>query len=494
MGGINITSTGNAVKVKPLYQTVSEGPELLNRVMATQPSDSFVNCCRHLILGGDDNCFRYYRKMLLTLPIVSDVFVFSNDSMRRLVWSFALSLTGHLLLCSVYAYMILRQALLYPVSLQKKMRFYGSIIELDTDYLSNRSSWSQKYARFVKAPVKFYWPIHKEQRRFARLSEKEVLQRRNLYLNMNFLKSFTRDWLAVFSDFNPLRISLTEFVIILKSVYWLGSEHLFFSNVVCHQYIGLDDHSARHFIRHKQLHRQNAESIGVQHSAGNGLFGGPTLALISFDRYLVWNQFIFSLFEKYWPKEKVQLTGYLRLEKSNRSSENRCRPQQGDFRIFLTLPRAPSKDFFEYNFKNFSVLYELIEWVKNEANVSLILKYKPGDKNWLGLPGLEELDINRPKICFVRPKTYSNEDLIEEVDLVVASNGSGMIQEALIMNKTVISIDYFGCLLDLWKDFGSDFMHGDSEGLLRCLQCLKNNERIDVDDERLFVLMGIGGG
>ena len=464
--------------------------------MATQPSNSFVNCCRHLIVDADDNCFRYYRKMLLTLrlPIVGGICVFSNDSVRRLVWSLALSLTGHLLLLSVYAYTIVRYALTYPVKLQKKIQCYSSIIELDVDYLSNRSSWSQNYEHFVKAPVKFYWPIYKDPGTFLRLSEKEVLQRRDFYLNMNFLKSFTRDWLAVFLDFNPLRISLTEFVIILKSLYWLGSEHLFFSNVVCQQYVGLDDHSARHFIRHKQLHRQNAESIGVQHSAGNGLFGGPTLALISFDRYLVWNQFVFSLFEKYWPKEKVQITGYLRLEKRNKPLNDIGRPQPRLFRIFLTLPRAPSKEFFEYNFKNFAILYAVIEWVKNENDISLILQYKSGDENWLELPELEELDMNRKKICFVRPKTYSNEDLIDEVDLVVASNGSGVIQEALIMSKTVISIDYFGCLLDLWKEFGSDFMHGDSEGLLHCLQRLKNNERIEVDEERLFDRMGISGG
>ena len=209
---------------------------------------------------------------------------------------------------------------------------------------------------------------------------------------------------------------------------------------------------------------------------------------------MVWNQFIFSLFDKYWPREKVQITGYLRLEKRNEPLDDRGRSQSRFFRIFLTLPRAPSKEFFEYNFKNFAILYAVIEWVKNENDILLILQYKSGDKNWLELPELEELNINRKKICFVRPKAYSNEDLIDEVDLVVASNGSGVIQEALIMNKTVISIDYFGCLLDLWKEFGSDFMHGDSEGLLHCLQRLKNNEQIEVDEERLFDRMGISGG
>ena len=68
-----------------------------------------------------------------------------------------------------------------------------------------------------------------------------------------------------------------------------------------------DDYASRHVVRTLLFRQRGVRTLGIQHSAGNGLHGVPTLAYVCFDRYLIVGLFFRDLFRPYW--DDVTLAG-----------------------------------------------------------------------------------------------------------------------------------------------------------------------------------------
>ena len=96
------------------------------------------------------------------------------------------------------------------------------------------------------------------------------------------------------------------------AIHTFINETVNLSNFSASYVLTYEDQFLGHIIKKKMYNDQKYKSLRVQHSAGNGLFGNPTLAFIDFDLYFfVWNNLTYQLYSKYWATQRCDVTNSL---------------------------------------------------------------------------------------------------------------------------------------------------------------------------------------
>ena len=89
--------------------------------------------------------------------------------------------------------------------------------------------------------------------------------------------------------------------------------------------------------------------------------------------------------------------------------------------------------------------------------------------------------INNSSVQFLLEDSYTTTELLNAADFVVASNGSGVIVECSLLQKKVVTYDYFGCLKNNWSKFGDNMCIQDGVKLRNIILAVLQGKLIDVN-------------
>jgi hypothetical protein len=242
---------------------------------------------------------------------------------------------------------------------------------------------------------------------------------------------------------------------------------------------------------------RNIKTYGIQHSGGNALYGVPQLAYINYDTYFVWNKMVYRSFSEYWKGLNTKIVGYpritdsfLQVKNSNGSSReilsDKYFKKTASYNVLITLPTLPS---IECIFDAFIEFMKCIDsYVKKEKDINIIIRPKlPNSADKTVLEPIFKYIPKNANVAFsdglYNDLTY---ELIDWSDITIASNSSGVITEACILNKQVVTYDYTGCLSDLWMFYGSDMYLSSRGDVFRILTKLTSGKRLSVNYHLLY--------
>ena len=300
-------------------------------------------------------------------------------------------------------------------------------------------------------------------------------------------------------SFSQTVVNRSDFKLLIGLFFSYLYEMMCLRNYGCRAILGFDDYSNSSNIRTAVCRQNGILSMGVQHVAGNGLNTTPQLAYVSFDKYFIFGSFYKELFAEYWDDIDIVELSYNRIDNVLRESKKN-EPRIQSFypmcekdnkkSILITLPSLFNfKEFLE-TFSNATGMLEFLRTldysILNMANIYV----RPKHLYPVSL-GVYELIkyIGRREINFILDTKCATVDLLVHADLVVASNGSGIIAECSLLKKKVITYDYFGFIRRNWTKFGSDMCLSTQFELQRTIGGFVSDQDIDVDWEVLWQAM-----
>jgi len=271
-------------------------------------------------------------------------------------------------------------------------------------------------------------------------------------------------------------------------LYHYLCENLYLRNCNCRAILCHDDYNSRHVVRTLLCRQHDIMSLGVQHSAANGLYTVPLLAYICFDKYLIWGKFYENLFGSFWSDLDLVEFGYNRIEgflqQLNAHKENPANTKTPIYKnrrknVLITLPTIISFDDFMNKFPNaigmLDFLRDLDDSILSLANVYVRPKYL-----YEGIYDIRKY-INNSSVQFLLEDSYTTTELLNTADFVVASNGSGVIVECSLLQKKVVTYDYFGCLKNNWSKFGDNMCIQDGVELQNVILAVLQGKSINVN-------------
>ena len=327
---------------------------------------------------------------------------------------------------------------------------------------------------------------------------------KQFFWNFSFLLSSIRFLFFTIFYITKIRLYEIELSIVLRTLKHTFDEMILLNNLACKKFVADDDFSPAHFIRTQLLHKQGSKHIGIQHSSGNGIYGGGSIIYVHFDTYLVWNPFSLYNFKQYWNNINVKELGYRRIDNSIKKYEEITQVHKikeavnrkffigsdNVINILITLPRYTSDKQFNETFKNaksfLSILKDIVPKYINTLNFIIRPKIDTMPKGVFD--DLKEM-LNSPNLVVCDIDDFQTSDLIVWSDLVIASNGSGVITESCLLGRKVVTFDFIGVICDLWSMFGSDMCIHDHLHFSRIINSVANNEALKVDYTMLNEMM-----
>jgi hypothetical protein len=254
--------------------------------------------------------------------------------------------------------------------------------------------------------------------------------------------------------------------------------------ILCH-----DDYAARHIVRTFICRKMDMLTIGTQHSSGNGLYSATTLAYVCMDKYLIWGNFYRELFNRYWNDLSIVEYGYSRIDSFLKRLEKDETldtaklfiPTSSKKNILITLPRIANFESFLEMLPNgiemINFLHSIDESILSFANIYI----RPKDPKTM----IEKI-INNPSLKVIYDSSCTTNELACLSDLVISSNGSGVITECSLLRKKVITFDYLGCLKDIWLKYGNQMCLTNAKEIRGTVVDFINDRKIDVNWEYLW--------
>jgi hypothetical protein len=295
-------------------------------------------------------------------------------------------------------------------------------------------------------------------------------------VTINFVRRTWRE-VAAFSDLK----------ILLQCLNFLLEEEIFLAHCRPKALLCFDDYAPGHIVRTLLYRQRGVRTFGIQHSAGNGLHGVPNLAYVCFDRYLIFGRFFRKLFHPYWEDVPLVEFSYNRIDKFLRSraegsSASGLPRVPGKKNILITLPSTTSAEGVSV-FPNNAGMLDFLRGVDAEISERGCLFVRPKYKE-----GIDEMKerIANDRVRFVVEHEASTTELLASADLVVASNGSGILMECALLRVPVLTYDYFGFLRKHWTPYGNDLCLNSAEEIRSRLLAFLRGEALDVDWERLW--------
>ena len=269
------------------------------------------------------------------------------------------------------------------------------------------------------------------------------------------------------------------------------------SNYLPKYILSYEDMSIGHMVRRTMLRESRIDYYGVAHSSGSGLYGNPSLAFIEFDKYFIWNKFSLNLFKNYWNSSNCTIVGYPRhtqnmhlgFEQQKKVREHVIKEynfKENKKNILITLPSLYHGED-EPLFIKFKQFMQAISSFDRKGSANIIIRPKiptrPEKKGMLDLAGKYVPKNNT--INYVKDEKFSTQDLIHWSDFVIASNGSGIITEACVLQKPVVTFCYLDCLREIWGRHGIDMCLSNGEDTRKILNKVIDEVEIAVDYQKL---------
>lgn len=280
-----------------------------------------------------------------------------------------------------------------------------------------------------------------------------------------------------------------DVAVMLRFLKAVLREELFLAHCDVRAMLCMDDYMPYHIVRTLVCRTRGVRVFGIQHSAGNGLHGVPNLAYVCFDRYLVFGRFFRRLFHPFWEDVPLVEFSYNRIDAQLRSGHQRRDRRsraQGRRRILITLPITNGDHAFSTLYPNYSGMLDFLGDVGVEIPARADVLVRP--KVTEGLTELRARIGNGP-VKLLMEDAGSTPDLLADADLVIASNGSGIIAECALLRVPVVTYDYLGFLRHHWIGYGRDMCLSSADEVRACLLAFVRGEALDVDWERLWADM-----
>lgn len=266
-------------------------------------------------------------------------------------------------------------------------------------------------------------------------------------------------------------------------------EELFLAHCDVRAMLCMDDYAPYHIVRTLLCRTRGVRVFGIQHSAGNGLHGVPNLAYVCFDRYLIFGRFYRHLFHPFWEDVPLVEFSYNRVDAQLRQGHQHLTRRSGARnrkRILITLPLTTKGIALSTYYANCSGMLDFLSDVGVEILASADVLVRP--KYMEGLAEVQA-SIGTGPVKLLMEDEARTPELLADADLVIASNGSGIIAECALLRVPVVTYDYYGFLRHHWIGYGRDMCLSSAEELRSCLLAFVRGEPLDVDWERLWADM-----
>lgn len=310
-----------------------------------------------------------------------------------------------------------------------------------------------------------------------------------------------------FEDHNDFRLSPMTFLWAVKQAATIGShanmwarnwfytllalrlagclyrEKIHLDNLRTRALLCFDDYSERHIVRTWLARDAGIQTIGMAHSANNGLWASPQLAYVLFDKYLIWNSFSRNLFADHWPEQMLVPYGYDRTDGIIIESPPLPLAPSKKKRVMITLPGLSNYGEDCRKFAGLDSLIKSINSLSQSTLSTLEILIRPKQPNGWGVL-LPQFDGER--VTPILEDKHSTAEYMRAVDLVVATDGSGVLSECAALNVPVVIFDYFSQPKKIWDRFGSQMYNYTQQDMVSLFQKLAKNEKIDVDFELVW--------
>ena len=404
------------------------------------------------------------------------------------------------------------------VSLIKKSKYYFGRIERQPENIlvhasygwanniSERFALSLDNAALIVHPSRyFHEDAFTSLRQSCRKNKINLYEYKIFYWNFRFFFSCIYFVLLTIFCISKMKLHQIELSILLRTLKHSFDEKLLLKNLKFKLFISDDDYSPAHFIRTKMLNSSNIKHIGIQHSSGNGIYGGGSIAYMYYDLYLTWNAFTYFNFKHYWQdlEFKVKEIGYRRIDSvinkykklnevkkiKNEINNNFFQRSNNLINILITLPTYINQDQFNEDYINSN---DFIDGLKSTAerhidNINFIVRPKYGHGQ-CDFDYLKQV-FKSHNLIICDSRKYETSDLIVWADWVIASNGSGIIIEACLLNRQVLTFDYIGVICNLWSIFGKDMCISNKLQLTRVINDIADGQALDIDHSKLTRMM-----
>ena len=360
----------------------------------------------------------------------------------------------------------------------------------------------------VKLFITPYWSANKYilDSFLTRLKEKDIryIDYRTFYYSLSHFISFLKFILFIGNSIKHVNLFEFEKRVIYTSFFHYIDEFVNCQNLECKAFISHDDVSMRHFIRTALFRSYNTKCFGIQHSAGNGLMGAVHIAYIYFDAYFIWGKFIKKQFKNFWTGVNIIEVGYRRMDSLLDTLNDEKRKS-----IIFNINDLCSIDKDKWSKKNI-----LITLPSLDSSVSDFVAMYENSKEMIRYICDFSYEIDKLANIVIRPKRYISDDfknlvndankniilfdnfdiktskLILWSDIVIASNGSGVITECSLLKQKVLSFDYHGGLKPLWEEYGKHMSISKAIEVREVLHLFCNNEPLDVNWDLIWKDLG----
>jgi len=420
----------------------------------------------------EDNAIFKYKYMTIPINILINILVFI-----RILYQFKLRLNSY----GKFHSDLLVQA-----------QYFGYEGELKKEFLSEDYVFDKKKVALL---ITNNWrPKSIEET----MKYKRRLKKRNI--NCIDVKDFSIDlWgmvsiiKSIISNLGFIRNNYESFIelhISFSFLYYFIVENLYLRNYKCRAMLCFDDYSPVHIIRTLLYRQHNIKTFGVQHSMGGGLYAGPSLAYICFDKYLIWGEYYKEIFAPFWNDLDLVKLSYNRIDNYLRKRRSIINENVGIVKhdnkkvILVLLPHV--KCFHDKSFRNTEEMIKFLKKVDEDiySKATIYVRLQK-------MEGLEEFrdKINNNNIKFQVSDSHTTTEWIDCSDLVVVAAGSGAMCECAFLGKKMILYDYHGCLRELWTDLGQDIYTDNHIDLYDKIDAYLNGKKLDINFDLLWGAM-----
>lgn len=244
-----------------------------------------------------------------------------------------------------------------------------------------------------------------------------------------------------------------------------------------------DDYSERHIVRTWLANADGCRTIGMAHSANNGLWATPQLAFVHFDRYLIWNSFSRDLYGEYWPAEMLESYGYDRIDNIVSSPPKRLLPPTTKKRILITLPGVQNYADGCQLLPGLRELVAAINQLDDDVIDKVEILIRP--KQPVGWDVLEP-EIKGKRVTPIIDDAHSTAEYMRSADLIIGKDGSGILSECAVLRLPVVCFDYFQCPKTIYDRFGTHMNNIAAADLVDVITHVANGVPLDVDFEKVW--------
>ena len=279
---------------------------------------------------------------------------------------------------------------------------------------------------------------------------------------------------------------------LIKALYYYFEKYLEITNIKYKAELIKNDYNPGHVIDSIVLEKSNIKSFGVQH-AGTP-YDVPQLNFVNFDYYSIWGNFYAKAFQEGWSKINLLKSGRELIDDIVLINNDKVKVKA--ISDHLNHNYGETKYRVSFLFSSPTYLTKKTMWIelyngfleisKLTIDFQLICRFREDShKNHPYIKDIFELIANDSRFI-LEQQDFTTQELMTVSDLVITSNTSFGINEALVINKKVYTFDLMGNANLTLGEYGEKLVINSSEKLINVIKGLEDNfYGLDYDVESL---------